>query len=71
MAQRTQGNKLDTVEIDVGMVGPAALGEPIQTKWHQLIGSPQPRGWGNQIPNEPAFLVSYLHKQKISTGMSN
>lgn len=64
VAQRVQQNKLDTVEIDVGMVGPAALGEPFQTHWHQLIGSPQPQGWGNQIPNEPAFLVSYLQKRK-------
>lgn len=66
VAQRARGNRLDTVEIDIGMVGPAALGNPVQSRWHRLIGSPQPQGWSNQIPNEPAFLASYLQKRKYA-----
>lgn len=68
VAQRVRGNRLDTVELDVGMVGPAALGREVQSNWHHLIGSPQPRGWSNQIPNEPAFLVAYLQKRKMAWG---
>lgn len=64
VAQRAHGKRLDTVEVDVGMVGPAALGRQVQSNWHRLIGSPQPQGWHNQIPNEPAFLASYLQKRK-------
>jgi lipid A 3-O-deacylase len=64
VAQRARDNRLDTVEIDLGLVGPSALGREIQSGWHRLIGSPQPCGWHNQIPNEPAFLVSYLTKSK-------
>lgn len=64
VAQRAKGNRLDTVEIDLGLVGPSALGREVQTAWHKLIGAPQPMGWHNQIPNEPAFLVSYLAKSK-------
>ncbi|MCF8197410.1 MAG: lipid A deacylase LpxR family protein [Sulfuritalea sp.] len=66
VAQRAKENRLDTVELDVGIVGPSALGREIQSEWHKLIGSPEPLGWHNQIPNEPAFLVSYLAKSKYS-----
>ena len=68
VAQRARENRLDTVEIDLGLVGPSALGREVQTEWHKLIGSPQPMGWQNQIPNEPAFLVTYLAKYKHVLG---
>ena len=68
VAQRAQGNRLDTVEVDVGMVGPAALGKEVQSNWHRLIGSPQPQGWQNQLRNEPAFLASYLGKRRYARG---
>jgi hypothetical protein len=68
VAQRAKDNRLDTVEIDLGLVGPSALGREVQVGWHKLIGAPQPVGWHNQIPNEPAFLVSYLAKSKHVLG---
>jgi hypothetical protein len=55
---------LDTVELDVGVVGPNAQGEDVQNWWHRLIKVPESQGWENQIPNEPAFVLTYLHKQK-------
>ncbi len=68
VAQRARGNRLDTVEFDVGMVGPAALGEPVQTVWHRLIDTRTPRGWDNQIPNEPAFMMTYVQKRRFGNG---
>ena len=68
VAQRATQNRLDTVEIDLGVVGPAALGREIQSGWHKLIDAPKPMGWHNQIPNEPAFLVSWLAKGKHRLG---
>lgn len=68
VAQRARGNRLDTVEIDVGVVGPAALGEEVQREWHRLIGTGKPRGWRNQGDSEPAFLASYLHKRRLGDG---
>jgi len=65
VAQRARGNRLDTVEFDVGMVGPAALGEPAQKAWHGLVDTYTPRGWQNQIPNEPAFVLTYLQKRRF------
>lgn len=68
VAQRAKDNRLDTVEIDLGLVGPSALGREVQTEWHKLVGASQPMGWHNQIPNEPAFLASYLTKSKYPVG---
>ncbi|MDB2499573.1 lipid A deacylase LpxR family protein [bacterium] len=42
----------DTFEVQLGMVGPAALGEEIQDIVHDFRGIPKANGWGNQIRNE-------------------
>jgi hypothetical protein len=65
VVQRERGEQLDSAEFDLGMVGPAALGEAVQTRWHKLVGSPRPLGWDNQGRSELAFLASYLHKRKL------
>jgi lipid A 3-O-deacylase len=65
VAQRARDNRLDTVEFDIGMVGPAALGEPVQKAWHRLIDTDAPQGWRHQIPNEPAFVLTYLQKRRF------
>jgi lipid A 3-O-deacylase len=56
--------RLHTVEFDLGMVGPPALGRQVQTAWHKLVDAPEPQGWGNQIRAEPGFMLSYLHKRR-------
>ena len=66
VAQLVRDNRLDTVEIDVGAVGPPALGKQVQTEWHKLIGVATPQGWANQTTGEAAFLASYLQKRKYS-----
>jgi hypothetical protein len=68
VAQLARGNRLDTVELDLGLVGPPALGRQIQTEWHRLIGVATPQGWSNQITSEPAFMVTYLQKRKFGWG---
>ncbi len=62
VAQSVERNRLQTVELDVGMIGPAALGKLVQTEWHKLVGADQPQGWGNQLHNEPGVLLAYLEK---------
>jgi lipid A 3-O-deacylase len=48
----------DTVEVDLGVVGPAAQGEPVQNGWHRYAtGSPQVRGWSSQLRNEPGIAL--------------
>lgn len=64
VAQTVKDDRLHTVEVDLGVVGPPALGEQVQTFWHDVVNSPEPKGWDNQIPAEPAFLIAYLHKRR-------
>jgi lipid A 3-O-deacylase len=47
--------RLDTIQFEVGIVGPAAGGEPVQNNFHTLIGDPRSNGWGNQLYNEPTL----------------
>jgi hypothetical protein len=49
-----------------GMIGPAAQGEPVQKGFHSLVGSAEPMGWANQMPNEPVFNFYYVRKHKVA-----
>jgi hypothetical protein len=44
-------------ELGIGIMGPAAAGEQTQSLVHQIIGSPIPIGWENQLNN--TFLIDY------------
>lgn len=52
-------NHVDEVELTAGMVGPAAMGEPVQRAVHKTLGAKTPKGWDNQIENEPGLMVSW------------
>ena len=54
--------RLRSVVVSVGMVGPAAGGEPVQKWVHRVIESPDPKGWANQIGNELAVMAVAEHK---------
>lgn len=41
--------------VTLGMVGPGTGADEIQTDWHKFTGNPPPRGWKNQLPDEPVF----------------
>lgn len=43
---------LNTVELQLGMVGPSALGEEVQNNFHDLIGDGHAEGWDHQIKDE-------------------
>ncbi len=50
---------VDQVELTLGVVGPLALGEQAQKTIHSLIDSTNPKGWDNQLKNEPGVMVSW------------
>jgi lipid A 3-O-deacylase len=53
-------NHTDEVEATLGIVGPAALGEPIQKFIHkELTDSPTPKGWSHQLKNEPGIMLAW------------
>ena len=65
VAQSVKEDRLHTVEVDLGFVGPPALGRQVQTFWHKyVVDAPEPMGWGNQIRAEPGLLLTYLHKRR-------
>ena len=46
-------------EMDAGVIGPPALGEPAQRLVHHILGAPQPQGWANQIPAQLGAVLRY------------
>jgi len=48
----------DTLQLDLGVVGPAALGEEAQNSYHRLINVDEVNGWDNQLHNEPGLALS-------------
>ncbi len=56
--------QLDTIEINIGVVGPASLGENSQDFIHDLRGFDKFQGWDNQLDNELGLQLVYEHKQK-------
>lgn len=57
-------SELHSVELQIGVVGPAAKGKEAQDFIHRTRGFPLFQGWANQLKNEPAFLVHYEYKYK-------
>ena len=55
----------DTFELDVGMVGPPALGFDAQSVVHRAISDTLPQGWGHQIGTEMGVLFSFQRKYEV------
>jgi hypothetical protein len=58
--QSRSETSLETLELDLGVVGPAAFGKEVQNNWHRyVVSAPEVRGWSNQLRNEPGILLVY------------
>ncbi|WP_051074733.1 MULTISPECIES: lipid A deacylase LpxR family protein [unclassified Thioalkalivibrio] len=53
------GDRLDRLQVTLGTVGPASLADRTQKEVHSWSSAPQPRGWDDQIGNEPTLMVGY------------
>lgn len=54
---------IDELEFTLGLIGPEALGEPIQKFVHKyLSNSPTPRGWRHQLDFEPGVNISWSRR---------
>jgi len=50
--------QLDSLQLQVGMVGPSALGHFAQNTWHKRVNHiPEAKGWDYQLKDELAFVV--------------
>ena len=58
--EANQGSKrCDKLGLEIGMVGPYSFAENVQSFWHSLFGLNVPKGWNNQLHNEPGIVLSY------------
>jgi len=61
-------SRLDSLELDVGVIGPLSLAGPTQRTWHGWFGLEDPQGWSNQLRNEPGVVLIYERKWRHSLG---
>lgn len=62
--------RLDAMEIQLGVVGPASLAEQAQNLVHELRGIPTAKGWDHQLDNEPGIGLIYERKWRMIQGRS-
>jgi len=62
---------LRTMEFSCGWIGPAAGGEELQKWVHELIDSPEPMGWHNQLNNELTFMLVFEQKWRHILPLGN
>lgn len=53
------GERRDSLELALGVVGPWSQAEEVQTTWHDWFNFREPRGWEYQIRNEPGVMLSW------------
>lgn len=62
---------MDSVEVNLGAVGPAALGQQLQNFIHDLRGVPRFNGWDNQLKNELGVQLIAERKARIWESKGN
>ncbi len=55
-------DQVETLELNIGVVGPASAGRLVQRRWHGAFNLTEPEGWDNQLENEPGVVLYYERK---------
>jgi lipid A 3-O-deacylase len=55
----------DSIELALGVVGPGAAAEQVQTVVHEIIGSTRPMGWRHQVGNEPGLALTFERQWRL------
>lgn len=63
--QSRNHEQLDTLELNLGIVGPSARGQEAQDLVHDLRGFDKFKGWDNQLNDEPGLILLYEHRHKL------
>jgi hypothetical protein len=53
---------MDTIEIQLGIVGPESLAEETQKVVHKIRELQTPNGWDNQLKDEPGLTLAFERK---------
>ena len=56
---RSEPIRLDTLQLDLGVIGPTAGGAFVQNNFHHLIGVAPANGWANQLHDEPTVGLGF------------
>lgn len=57
-----RGAQLQSSQLRIGIVGPAARAEQTQNGTHRLMGTTRFRGWEHQLRNEP--VLQFMHERR-------
>lgn len=57
--------RLDTLELDLGIVGSHSYAEQVQKFIHEIINGVEPKGWHHQLKDEFAIQAIYERKWKL------
>jgi lipid A 3-O-deacylase len=65
---RDSGDRLDKVEVTLGLTGPVALGSDVQKAWHAAFipGAAHPNGWHAQLRDEAGLVLSEQRIWRVS-----
>lgn len=58
----------DRLSLTLGVVGPAAGAKHSQKLVHSISGAKEPRGWSNQLHNEPVFALEAQRLWRLGQG---
>lgn len=61
---QSSATTLDSLALQVGVVGPASGMEQLQRFVHEKVGSEVAQGWDNQLNNEVGIQLNYQHKRR-------
>lgn len=64
------GNVHTSTELKLGIVGPAALGDEVQSAVHKITGSAQPQGWDTQLKPRIGVQLSHSRTYRVQTSLS-
>lgn len=53
---------IDGLVVTLGMVGPSAHADNVQTEFHKLIGADVAQGWDHQLKDEPGVILTVARK---------
>jgi hypothetical protein len=58
-------SQMDTLEFDLGIVGPHSYAEDCQKEVHKYSNSIDPKGWDNQLKDEPILNLYFERKWRV------
>lgn len=57
--------RYDKIQLRAGIVGPCSQAEDVQTFWHRSFDIDVPKGWDNQLDNEPGVALIYEQARRF------